>query len=37
VTEDISNILLEVMDFARAFENLKVKDRDCHLIVPLIT
>ena len=37
VTEDISNTLLEVMDFARAFENLKVKDEDCHLIVPLIT
>ena len=37
VTEDISNTLLEVMDFARAFENLKVKDEDYHLIVPLIT
>ena len=37
VTEDISNTLLEVMDFARAFENLKVKHEDYHLIVPLIT
>ena len=37
VTEDISNTLLEVMDFARAFENLKVKDEDYHFIVPLIT
>ena len=37
VTEDISNTLLEVMDFARAFQNLKVKDDDYNLILPLKT
>ena len=37
VTEDISNTLLEVVDFAKAFKNLKVKDDDYHIIFPLIT
>ena len=37
VVTDISETLVEVMDFAKAFENLKVMDDDYHLIVPLIT
>ena len=37
VTEDISNSLLEVNDFAKAYETLKVKDEDYHLVFPMIT
>jgi hypothetical protein len=37
VTEDISNTLLEVSDFAKAFETLKLKDEDYHLVFPMIT
>jgi hypothetical protein len=35
-TEEISNTLLEVSDFAKSFSNLKVKDEDCHLVFPMI-
>jgi hypothetical protein len=36
-TEEISNTLLEVSDFAKAFSNIKVKDEDYHLVFPMIT
>jgi hypothetical protein len=37
VTEDITNTLVEMMDFCKAFVGLKVKDDNYHLIIPLIT
>jgi hypothetical protein len=37
VTEDISNSLLEEKDFAKAYETLKIKDEDYHLVFPMIT
>ena len=37
VTEDITNTLVDMMDFCKAFLGLKIKDDDYHLIVPLIT
>jgi hypothetical protein len=37
VTEDITNTLVEMMDFCKAFVGLKVKNDDYRLIIPLIT
>lgn len=37
MTEDISNTLLEVSDFAKSFKEIKVKDEDYHLVFPMIT
>ena len=37
VTENISNILLEVMDFVKAIAALSVKDDEYHLLHPLFT
>ncbi len=36
-TQDISDTLVEVMDFARAVGSLKVVDDDCHLLKALYT
>ena len=37
VTEDITNTLVDLMDFSKAFVGLKIKDDEYHLILPLIT
>jgi hypothetical protein len=37
VTQDISNILVEIMDFAKVVAGLRVKDDDYHLLLPLFT
>jgi hypothetical protein len=37
VTEDITNTLVDMMDFCKAFVGLKIQDDDYHLIIPLIT
>ena len=37
VTEDITNTLVEMMDFCKAFVGLKIQDDDYHLFIPLIT
>jgi hypothetical protein len=36
-TQDISDTLVEVMDFVRAVSNLKVVDEDYHLILTIYT
>ena len=36
-TQDISDTLVKVMDFARAVDSLKVVDDDCHLLITLFT
>ena len=36
-TQDISDTLVEVMDFAKAVDSLKVVDDDCHLLITLFT
>jgi hypothetical protein len=36
-TQDISDTLVEVMDFAKAVDSLKVVDDDCHLLITLYT
>ena len=37
VTQDITNTLVEVMDFAKAVSGLSVKDDEYHLLLPLFT
>lgn len=37
VTQDISNILVEIMDFAKVVAGLRVKEDDYHLLLPLFT
>jgi len=36
-TQDISDTLVEIMDFARAVGSLKVVDDDFHLLITLYT
>jgi hypothetical protein len=36
-TQDISDTLVEVMDFVRAVANLRVVDEDYHLLLTLYT
>jgi hypothetical protein len=37
VTEDITNTLVAIMDFIKAFSNLKIEDDDYHMLLPLFS
>lgn len=37
VIEDITNTLVEIMDFCKAFVGLQIQDDDYHLIIPMIS
>ncbi len=36
-TQDITNTLVEVMDFVKAVANIKVNDNDYHVLLPLFS